>query len=94
MSKLIPTYIEQALRIEVLERAVIASEGDVERLERELVTARAEIVRLTKRKDECSNGWDGALATVQRLERELAEALTGFRVFAYAIEAKLREKNT
>ena len=28
------------------------------------------------------------------LERELAEALTGFRVFANAIEAKLREKNT
>jgi chromosome segregation ATPase len=45
-------------------------------LERELVAARAEIVRLTKRKDECSNGWDGALATVQRLERELADAVT------------------
>ena len=40
MSKLIPTYIEQALRIEVLERAVIASDGDVERLERELAEAR------------------------------------------------------
>jgi hypothetical protein len=44
-------------------------------LERELVETRAEIVRLTKRKDECSNGWDGALATVQQLERELAEAV-------------------
>ena len=42
MTKLIPTYIEQALRIEVLERAVIASEGDVEQLERELVAARNE----------------------------------------------------
>ena len=31
-------------------------------LERELAEARAEIVRLTKRKDECSNGWDAALA--------------------------------
>ena len=30
----------------------------------------------------------------RNLERELAEALTGFRVFANAIEAKLREKNT
>ena len=45
------------------------------KLERELAEAQAEIVRLTKRKDECSNGWDGALATVQRLERELAEAV-------------------
>jgi regulator of RNase E activity RraB len=44
-------------------------------LERELAEAQAEIVRLTKRKDECSNGWDGALATVQRLERELADAV-------------------
>jgi hypothetical protein len=39
------------------------------------ICASAEIVRLTKRKDECSNGWDGALATVQRLERELADAV-------------------
>ena len=46
MSRLIPTYIEQALRIELLERAVIASEGDVKRLERELAEAKAEIVRL------------------------------------------------
>jgi len=43
-------------------------------LEHKLAEAQAEIVRLTKRKDECSNGWDGALATVQRIERELAEA--------------------
>ena len=28
----------------------------------ELAEAQAEIVRLTKRKDECSNGWDAALA--------------------------------
>ena len=47
---------------------------------RELVGARAEIVRLTKRKDECSNGWDGALATVQRLERELAEVKEQLRL--------------
>ena len=32
MSRLIPTYIEQGLRIEVLERAVIASEQDYERM--------------------------------------------------------------
>jgi hypothetical protein len=43
MSRLIPTYIEQALRIEVLERAVIASEKDVDQLERELVEAREQL---------------------------------------------------
>jgi uncharacterized protein with von Willebrand factor type A (vWA) domain len=49
------------------------------KLERELAEAQAEIVRLTKRKDECSNGWDGALATVQQLKRELAEAVAAER---------------
>lgn len=39
MSKLILSYEEQTARIAVLERAVIASEGDVERLERELAEA-------------------------------------------------------
>ena len=39
MSRLIPTYIEQGLRIELLERAVIASERDVERLEHKLAEA-------------------------------------------------------
>ena len=43
MSKLIPTYIEQSLRIEVLERAVIASESDVEQLERELAEAKEQL---------------------------------------------------
>ena len=61
-------------------------------LKRELAEAQAEIVRLTKRKDECSNGWDGALATVQQLERELAEAreeLNDKRKFCYAVEQAL-----
>ena len=48
--------------------------AQVFQLERELAEAKAKIERLTKRKEQCSNGWDGALATVQRLERELAEA--------------------
>ena len=68
-------------------------------LERELAEAQAEIVRLKKRRDECSNGWDGALATVQRLERELAEAraelaetkkeLNDKSKFCYAVEQAL-----
>ena len=56
-----------------------------------LVEARAEIVRLKKRKDECSNGWDGALATVQRLERELAEAKTDAERYRWLRE---RHENT
>ena len=47
---------------------------------RDLAEAQAEIVRLTKRRDECSNGWDGALASVQRLERELAEVKEQLRL--------------
>ena len=47
-----------------LERELVAARA-------ELAEAKAEIVRLTKRKDECSNGWDAALA-----QRDLAvEAL-------------------
>ena len=38
-----------------LERELVAARA-------ELAEAKAEIVRLTKRKDECSNGWDAALA--------------------------------
>ena len=41
----------------------------------ELAEAKAEIERLKKRRDECSNGWDGEIATGQRLRRELAEAV-------------------
>jgi len=43
MSRLIPSYIEQSLRIEVLERAVILSEMDVKRLERELAEAKEQL---------------------------------------------------
>ena len=35
MSKLIPTYIEQSLRIKVLEKALVASEQDYEKLLKE-----------------------------------------------------------
>ena len=52
MSKLIPTYIEQALRIEVLERAVIASESDVEQLEGKLAEA------IAKERERCAKVCD------------------------------------
>jgi predicted nucleic acid-binding Zn-ribbon protein len=61
-------------------------------LERELVAARAEIARLIKRRDEYSNGWAGALATVQRFECKLAEAreeLNDKRKFCYDVEQAL-----
>ena len=57
-----------------------------QQLERELVEAQAEIVRLTKRKDQCSNGWDGALASVQRLERELADAKRNYMDLIISVE--------
>ena len=89
MSRLIPSYIEQGLRIEHLERELAEARGDVEHLEREIANEiakstdcanyLADLVAankiLVQEKDQCSNGWDAALATVQRLERELAEAI-------------------
>ena len=54
-------------------------------LERELVAARAEIVLLTKRKNEFSNGWDAALE-----QRDLAvEALRLCNVDQFTTAAEL-----
>ena len=56
-------------------------------LERELVAARAEIVLLTKRKNEFSNGWDAALE-----QRDLAvEALRLCNVDQFTTAAELAE---
>jgi hypothetical protein len=58
-------------------------------LERELVAARAEIVLLTKRKNEFSNGWDAALE-----QRDLAvEALRLCNVDQFTTAAELAEAN-
>ena len=56
-------------------------------LERELVAARAEIVLLTKRKNEFSNGWDAALE-----QRDLAvEALRLCNVDQFTTAAELAD---
>ena len=73
MSKLIPTYIEQALRIEVLERAVIASEGDVEHLERELAEAQAEVVRLKGEAESWEQVFDRTCELLAEAKTALAE---------------------
>ena len=69
MSKLIPTYIEQALRIEVLERAVIASEGDVERLERELAEA------IAKERERCAKVCERVSIPYENTSSEAAAAI-------------------
>jgi hypothetical protein len=56
-------------------------------LERELVAARAEIVLLTKRKNEFSNGWDAALE-----QRDLAvEALRLCNIDQFTTAAELAD---
>jgi hypothetical protein len=78
MSRLIPSYIEQALRIELLERAVIASEGDVKRLECELAEAREQL-RL------CNIDQFTTAAELAEAQEELNDK----RKFAYAVEQAL-----
>ena len=75
MSRLIPSYIEQGLRIEMLERAVIASEGDVEQLERKLVAARAEIVRLKGEAESWEKVFDRTCELLAEAKTALAEAI-------------------
>jgi chromosome segregation ATPase len=88
-SKTLPALVEARAKIVQLERELAEAMGDVEHLELEIANESAKITDyanyladsiaankiLAKEKDECSNGWNGALATVQRLERELAEAV-------------------
>tara|TARA_R110000823_G_C15548367_1_gene459014 strand:+ start:52 stop:369 length:318 start_codon:yes stop_codon:yes gene_type:complete len=61
MSKLIPTYIEQALRIEVLER--------------ELAEARAEVVRLKWDAESWEQVFDKTCQLLAEAKEELAEAV-------------------
>ena len=68
MSKLIPTYIEQALRIEVLERAVIASESDVEQLEGKLAEA------IAKERERCAKVCD-EFYSVENIAQKCAAAI-------------------
>jgi hypothetical protein len=47
--------------------------GLARHLERELAAAQAKIARLTKRKDECSNGWDEAMAQRDKVRDDALE---------------------
>jgi len=69
MSRLIPSYIEQALRIEVLERAVIASEQDYERMRAAAQAAYRAMVAM-ELSDGSKREWDAA---VDGLKAALAE---------------------
>jgi hypothetical protein len=61
MSRLIPTYIEQGLRIELLERAVIASEQDYERMKAAAQVAYRAMVAM-ELSDGSKREWDTAIA--------------------------------
>lgn len=61
MSRLIPSYIEQSLRIEVLERAVIASEHDYERMKVAAQAAYRAMVAM-ELSDGSKREWDAAVA--------------------------------
>ena len=61
MSRLIPTYIEQGLRIEVLERAVIASDKDYERIKAAAQAAYRAMVAM-ELSDGSKREWDAAVS--------------------------------
>ena len=61
MSRLIPSYIEQALRIETLERAVIASEQDYERMKAAAQAAYRAMVAM-ELSDGSKREWDAAVS--------------------------------
>ena len=61
MSRLIPTYIEQGLRIEVLERAVIASDQDYERMRTAAQAAYRAMVAM-ELSDGSKREWDAAVS--------------------------------
>ena len=77
MSRLIPTYIEQGLRIEVLERAVIASEQDYERMKSAAQAAYRTMVAM-ELSDGSKREWDAAVAglRVALAESTIQESLT------------------
>jgi len=64
MSRLIPSYIEQSLRIEVLERAVIASEHDYERMKVAAQAAYRAMVAM-ELSDGSKREWDTAVANLR-----------------------------
>ena len=74
MSRLIPSYIEQSLRIEVLERAVIASEHDYERMKVAAQAAYRAMVAM-ELSDGSKREWDTAVAG---LRAALAEPETEY----------------
>ena len=69
MSRLIPIYIEQGLRIETLERAVIASEQDYERMKAAAQAAYRAMVAM-ELSDGSKREWEAA---VDGLKAALAE---------------------
>ena len=94
-----PHYVVDADFSRYLERELAEARGDVEHLEREIANESAKITDYANYLADSiaankilGNGWDGALATVQRLERELAEAreeLNDRRKFCYDVEQAL-----
>jgi hypothetical protein len=74
MSKLIPTYIEQGLRIEVLERAVIASEQDYERMRAAAQAAYRAMVAM-ELSDGSKREWDAAVSGLREALKS-AEVMT------------------
>ena len=83
MTKLIPTYIEQALRIEMLERAIIASDKDYERMKVAAETAYLAIVAM-ELSDSSKREWDTAIAGLRAALKEPAikDSLTAQRPWA------------
>ena len=77
MSRLIPSYIEQALRIEVLERAVIASDKDYERMKVAAQAAYRAMVAM-ELSDGSKREWDTAIAGLREAlaESTIQESLT------------------
>ena len=77
MSRLIPSYIEQSLRIEMLERAVIASEQDYKRIKSAAQAAYRAMVAM-ELSDGSKREWDTAVSglRVALAEPAIKESLT------------------
>jgi hypothetical protein len=63
----------------------VVDEEHYEKLQAELAAARDEIARLTKRKDERSNGWDEALAQRDAAVAALKELNNAVEIFGAMI---------
>ena len=77
MSRLIPSYIEQGLRIETLERAVIASEQDYKRMKAAAQAAYRAMVAM-ELSDGSKREWDAAVSGLRAAlaEPAIKESLT------------------